>query len=327
MRIGIPRTLWYFSYAPFWDSFFKGLGHQVVVSPPTSRETLDAGIRTCVSEACLPLKVFFGHLESLAGKVDRIFLPRLICLSGNRVFCPKFLGLPDLARHSGMALPPLLEVRLDRRKGPLFLYRACSQLGRELGASPRESTRAYLAALRVQRRYRDGLAQGRLPVGARPPQRPPKSREREGSRPLRVALMGYPYLLFDAYINLGLLDKLRAHGIEWRTAATVSPADLSRQNPRFPKRPFWYYSDQVARAGYHFFGPGRDEVDGVIHVTAFACGPDAVVDKLLEMEAERQSRPFMNITLDEQSGDAGYVTRLEAFVDMLRQREVIAHAQ
>lgn len=321
VRIGIPRTLWYFSYAPFWDRFFSALGARVVVSAPTTRSTLDAGVTTCVSEACLPIKAYFGHVMELAERVDYIFLPRLICLHEDRIYCPKFLGLPDMIRHAGMHLPKLLEVRLDRRKGPLWLIRACLELGRHLGAGRGPVFRAFLSARKEQAAYERRLRDGALPVGARPPRRKAPAGQ---DRPVSVALLGYPYLIYDDYLNLGLVEKLQAMGVRWRAVESVTGSALNRQKRAFPKRPFWHYSDMVARAGYHFIGPGAAEVEGVIHVTAFACGPDAMVDKILELEAEKQRRPYLNITLDEQSGEAGYITRLEAFVDMLRRREVTA---
>lgn len=327
MRIGIPRALWYYTYAPFWTVFFTELGAEVVPSRHTTRQTLDVGVTACVSEACLPIKLYFGHVIDLAERVDYLFVPRLMCLHGNRVFCPKFLGLPDLVRHSGLQLPPLLDVKLDRRTGPLFLWRACRQLGRRLGASDSRIVRAYLRAGDEQRRYSARLLAGALPAGAKPlPQPKPGQPAAETVPPLRVALLGYPYLIFDDYINLGLLAKLHRLDVSYRTIETVPERLLDRQNHLFPKRPFWRYGDLVARSGYHFLGPGAGDVDGVIHVTAFACGPDALIDKLLEMEAARQGRPYLNITLDEQSGEAGYVTRLEAFIDMLRRREASSHA-
>ncbi|HYG58065.1 MAG TPA: acyl-CoA dehydratase activase-related protein [Symbiobacteriaceae bacterium] len=324
MRIGIPRTLWFYSYAPFWQRFFTELGARVVVSPPTTRSILDEGVAACVSEACLPIKVLFGHLDALAGRVDYIFLPRLVCLHSDRLYCPKFLGLPDLVRHSGMTLPPTLEVRLDRRTGPLFLLKACLQLAEQLGMSRWRALRAYTRSLVAHRQYRRHLLQGGLPAGARPTPTPDRAPPAGG--PLSVAVVGYPYLIFDDYVNLGLLAKLAARGVTYRTAETVPDWLLRRQNRAFAKRPFWHYSDVAARAGYHFLAPGAHQADGVIHITAFACGPDAVVDKMLELEAERRGSAYLNITLDEQSGEAGYITRLEAFLDMLERKGAAARA-
>ena len=79
---------------------------------------------------------------------------------------------------------------------------------------------------------------------------------------------------------------------------------------------FWTFSNNVIRAAYHFFE--RQDVDGVIHITAFGCGPDFIVDKLMEIDAKNYKMPFLTITLDEHTGQEGLNTRLEAFVDMLK---------
>jgi predicted nucleotide-binding protein (sugar kinase/HSP70/actin superfamily) len=327
MRIGIPRTLWYWTYGPFWEHFFTRLGLKVVTSGRTTACMVNQGVAACVSEACLPIKVFFGHVQSLAERVDLLFLPRLVCLYEDRVFCPKFLGLPDLIRHSGLTLPPMLDVRLDRRTGRCFLLRTCLEIGRRLEATGARVAAAFIEALRVQAHHRRGLLHGELPARMRPrgwaaARTAGTAKLSEKLRELKVALLGYPYLVFDDHLNLGLFRKLSSLGVGTVTAESVPERALRAQNRAFPKRPFWAYSDLIARAGYHFLGPGSDEVDGVIHLTAFACGPDAVVDKMLELEAERRRRPFLSLTLDEQSGEAGYVTRLEAFVDMLRRRKL-----
>ena len=65
----------------------------------------------------------------------------------------------------------------------------------------------------------------------------------------------------------------------------------------------------------------QPDIDGLIHVTAFACGPDAVVDRVMEIEARRRGgKPFLSIAIDEHTGEAGVRTRIEAFLDMLRYR-------
>jgi predicted nucleotide-binding protein (sugar kinase/HSP70/actin superfamily) len=64
-------------------------------------------------------------------------------------------------------------------------------------------------------------------------------------------------------------------------------------------------------------------VDGVITVSAFGCAPDSVMLGVVARAAQAAHVPHMAILLDEHSGEAGLVTRLEAFVDMLaRQRHV-----
>ncbi len=50
-KIGIPRSLAYFIYFPFWKTFFEELNQEVIVSSPTTRDILDDGVREAVN-AC-----------------------------------------------------------------------------------------------------------------------------------------------------------------------------------------------------------------------------------------------------------------------------------
>ncbi|HBN96479.1 MAG TPA: hypothetical protein DDZ66_09265, partial [Firmicutes bacterium] len=40
-EIGIPRALYYFHYHALWQDFFRYLGFEVVVSPPTNKQILE----------------------------------------------------------------------------------------------------------------------------------------------------------------------------------------------------------------------------------------------------------------------------------------------
>ena len=62
-------------------------------------------------------------------------------------------------------------------------------------------------------------------------------------------------------------------------------------------------------------------VDGLIYITAFGCGTDSLTAELVERTVRRRSGiPQLILNIDEHTGQAGVVTRLEAFVDMARWR-------
>ena len=75
MRIGVPRGLSFFRYHPAWEAFFQLLGAEIVVSSPSTRATLEAGRSRTVSENCLPIKLFCGHVCQLADQVDMLLVP------------------------------------------------------------------------------------------------------------------------------------------------------------------------------------------------------------------------------------------------------------
>jgi predicted nucleotide-binding protein (sugar kinase/HSP70/actin superfamily) len=80
-------------------------------------------------------------------------------------------------------------------------------------------------------------------------------------------------------------------------------------------RAYWTYEGEVVGAGGHYLQSG---VDGVIGIMAFGCGPDSLMMDVVQREAARlRATPFMSLTLEEHTAEAGVVTRLEAFTDMI----------
>ena len=68
MKIGIPRGLIYYNYYPFWHAFFTDLGIEVVLSDKTTKQIVSAGSALVVTETCLPVKVYVGHVLNLLDK-------------------------------------------------------------------------------------------------------------------------------------------------------------------------------------------------------------------------------------------------------------------
>ena len=88
MKLGIPRALLYYDHAPLWSTLLEGLGFELVISPPTNKAILDLGVNRAPDEACLPVKICYGHLAALEEKVDALFLPRMVSERPKTFFCP-----------------------------------------------------------------------------------------------------------------------------------------------------------------------------------------------------------------------------------------------
>ncbi len=58
--------------------FFTELGCEVVLSLPTTKYSLDLGVEEAVNDACLPIKLYHGHVAELKDQVDVLFLPRMV---------------------------------------------------------------------------------------------------------------------------------------------------------------------------------------------------------------------------------------------------------
>lgn len=61
--------------------------------------------------------------------------------------------------------------------------------------------------------------------------------------------------------------------------------------------------------------------DGVIQLLPLNCMPEIVAKSILNTVSKDLDFPIMTLILDEMTGEAGYLTRLEAFVDLLKRRK------
>ena len=76
--IGVPRALSYYNNYPFYYGFLTTLGFEVVLSDKTTTKLINDGASHVVSDTCLPIKVFVGHLINLLDNgIDTIFVPSL----------------------------------------------------------------------------------------------------------------------------------------------------------------------------------------------------------------------------------------------------------
>ncbi len=318
-KIGVPRSLAYYSFFPLWNSFFEELGFEVFVSRESNKAILDEGIKDTVNDACVPIKLYHGHVKDLIDKVDYLFVPRLVSLDGKETTCPKFLGLPEMVRHSIDNLPSMIDLRLDLRNSNFELWNFFKQIGRKLEKPTRQVLTAYVKSMRVYYKYKSLLEKNVAPELAfkiLKGEKTFKGIERVKDEHINIALIGYPYTIYDPYISVDMLRKIKNMGANVLTVENVTKKQLLRQKKKLSKEMFWYYSNKTAKACMHFLE--KKLIDGVIHVTVFGCGPDAMVDKFIELECKNDGNvPFMTVSLDEHTGDAGISTRIEAFIDML----------
>lgn len=316
VKVGIPRALLYYHYFPMWRSFLEGLGVQVVVSGHTTKSILEKGTKLCVDEACLPVKVAFGHVAELVNKVDYIFIPRLVSVAPREYICPKFLGFPDMVREAVSGLPPLITSNVNQYRRERDLYSTFSEVGKLFNANPARVYWAYRRALNAHQKYCGLLEKGLMPDKAMLLKDPG---EQVNEAQPAVALIGHPYNIYDNFISMNLIKRLEKSGIKAVTPEHLPEHVLRQYAGKLPKRLFWTLGQKMIGGAFNYFEDPR--IKGLIHVASFACGPDSMTGELIERRARRTGDiPFLNLTLDEHTGEAGVVTRLEAFLDMINLR-------
>jgi len=326
IKVGIPRALLYYQYYPMWKTFFEELGAEVVVSPLTTQALLSSGSSRVVADTCLPVKVFLGHVLSLVGKCDYVFIPAVRSVKKKVYNCSKFLGLPDMTKAVIPESPSILDIDIDANNGKRKLYQAIYRLGRHFTWNPFKVRQASIAAWQAHLNYNQLMSSHSLT----PPQaieriwgtleaKPETRSSHSTSTPGTIAVIGHPYLLHDEHINHRLIHRLEQAGYKVLTPEMLATEEIESAIVRGVGRTYWTYEEEVVGAGEYYLENGAD---GVIGIMTFGCGPDSLMMDMVRRHAARlRATAFMSLTLEEHTAEAGVVTRLEAFLDMIYRKQ------
>lgn len=319
-KIGIPRGMFFYDYYPLWKEFFEELGVETIVSQKTNKKILDSGIFSCVDDACLPVKIFHGHVESLKNEVDYIFIPRIMSIYSMEYCCPKVLGLPDMVRHSIKDLPPIIDTQINLRKSSIKYKNSIYKTGRNLGKEFWKIKKAYGRAEKFHDRYIYLLNKGVTPIEAiKTYDKVFKNVNYSSSNcEMTVMIIGHPYTIYDDYLNMNIISKLIDKNIKVITPEMINEDKVNYYSNKLPKRMFWTHGKRIVGSTFSLIE--EKKIDGLIYLSSFGCGLDSVLVDLVERKAISEKIPFTLLTLDEQTGEAGINTRIEAFIDMMKWR-------
>lgn len=294
MKIGIPQALIYWKRPFFWETFFQELGFDVLLSPKTNKEIIEVGTKISDPETCFSNKVYFGHLKWLEGKVDLVFVPRLKTNQEKLEYCPKFFGLPDLAKI--LLKTKILTQEFDEKKKSF--QQSIIELGEKLKRKEKETRKALEKAL-----FQEGILKEKAKE---------HFFEKIHSERKKIVLISHPYNLYDEFINLRVKERLEKLNIEPIFIDEVPSSSL--QGQAFAIQFHWEFGKEMMEKIEEVL---KYPLSGAIQISSFACGCDAVLKEFVEKSFKEKNIPFLYLIIDEHTGEAGFQTRLEAFVDTL----------
>jgi predicted nucleotide-binding protein (sugar kinase/HSP70/actin superfamily) len=320
-KVGIPRALFYHTYYPLWRTFFGELGVETIVSPETNKGILNEGIKHVVDETCLPVKVFFGHIAELnkAG-VDYLFVPRMVSVEKKAYICPKFMGLPDMLKASKLAHPAIIMPVINLVKAGQAEEQFILECAAPFTGNRRLIKKAWRVALQEQQGHEENLRKKALAGDAESGSAVRRKMIDNGLKndDLTILLLGHDYNVYDRYINMGIMEKLRHLGCQVVTSALLSKEEREVRLKQFPRSVFWTYGRNLMGAVFRFFDYAGKK--GVIILSSFGCGIDSFIDHFIIRRLAAQKIPYLNVVLDEHTGEGGLNTRLEAFIDIIQWR-------
>lgn len=340
-------------------ALFAGLGHDVIVPPPITRKTISLGARHGPEFACYPLKLGLGNfIEAMEMGADTLVMGGGIgpCRFGYYAQVQRDI-LKSLGYEFTMLViePPLGHAKevlavakiLKENKSwwtlvkaawlALVKLRACDDIHRaSLYLRPRVEDKAsfgklYLRCLdNVDRASTPGAVKKLAQVSIKEMHNLPQL----DMCPPRVALVGEVYLIAEPAANIFIEEKLGNLGVEvvrhvwiseWLKVNIILDFLRLHHQESAEKIAKPYLSCFVGGHGQHSVGEtlkaAREGMDGVVHVYPFTCTPEIVARGIMHKIAAEYVLPLVCFSMDEQSGEAGFQTRLEAFVDIVTQRE------
>lgn len=282
MKIGMPKGLYYY-YCKKWLYFFEQLNIEVI-SFDTDKEIIDLGNKTAISEMCLSLKIFLGHVNYLKDKCDAILIPNLKYDEKNQM-CANFCCLYDLVNN-------LFDVKLltfdYKNEIKNFI-----KIGKELNFSKKQIKKAYQIATI---KYNKELKKIKL-----------ENINKLNSANKKILLVGHSYNIRDKYLS-EVIDILKKYNLE------IVYSDLFEDYYYFylSKDLYWKYSKKSVSSIVQC----KEKVDGIVFFTTFPCGIDSLVNELIMRKIDK---PYLNLIIDDLDSLAGMETRIESFIDIIEQ--------
>lgn len=342
-------------------ALFDGLGVDYVIPPLSNKAALEVGSLYSPDEICLPFKIMIGnYIESIKKGADTVLFVGSCgpCRFGE--YCelqmkllkklghdldfividnPRDIGVKELLHRINSVLSVSNRSKKDQLKSIYYAVKIINQI------DDIESTARYLAGYELNKgeckkllnccktealninipeqmfehfkKYKHLLAS--VPIDKK-------------KDPIKIAIVGEIYTIIEPFSSLYIEDKLMDYGISTKRHLTPS---WWFKNMALTK--FKINSLDIRKASKEYLplyigGHARECIgetilakeqnfDGAIQIFPMGCMPEIVSKAILPSISKDKDFPILTLVVDELTGDAGYITRIEAFLDLLERRK------
>ncbi|NLD48162.1 MAG: CoA protein activase, partial [Clostridiaceae bacterium] len=153
------------------------------------------------------------------------------------------------------------------------------------------------------------------------------------AKPVKVGIVGEIYTTIDSYTNFYIESLLGNMGIEVDRSVTVSGWIIEHmlksllsfcKDKSYEKAAKPYLGAKIGGHAQETIGNtiiyAQNGYDGVIQIYPLGCMPEIVAESILPAVERDFNIPVLTLIIDEMTGEAGYLTRIEAFIDLLNKR-------
>ena len=296
IKIGIPRAMLYYRYGVLWKNFFELLGLNVVLSPQTNREILTLGTNNTIDECCLSYKIYIGHALYLSKICDYILVSRVCDYGKKDKVCTRLNGTYDNLKHL-IPQEQLIDYNIDhtKRKYEFFGF---LKMGLKFTKNIPKIIYSYLYAKEKQKQYDKNKANEEKNKLTKPNK--------------KILIMSHFYNIQDKFISNYITTYLENNNLIPIYSNNIDKKTATTYSEYFSNTLDWKYSKEMVGSFYYY----QHQIDGVIYISTYPCGVDALVNNLLMLK--NKDLPTLNLLIDENITELSLETKLESFIDIIK---------
>ena len=341
-------------------AFLETVGCIYIPCPPTSRRTIELGVKHSPEFACFPFKVTLGNMiEGLERGADIILMA-----AGKKGLCRlayyhivqekilKSLGfkfeMVGLGENLWEVLFKKLKLWSDNKSNffrlikaaritfkKLKLIRKVENLTRQIRPYEIQKGETEKIAKKALQLVEETRTYSQLKNAAEKIDRLFASIPRDSKKNvLKVVLVGEFFCCLEPVVSHQIEKVLGEMGVLVRN--NMSAYRLAR-GFLFPDLQRWWLNQFVARKYLKYRGGGEERrslgeteiyarkgYDGVICLKPFICLPENTAETIFPFLSRNLKIPILTLSLDENFSEVNMLTRIESFVDMLRRSKNVS---
>ncbi|MGJ7044399.1 2-hydroxyacyl-CoA dehydratase [Thermoanaerobacterium thermosulfurigenes] len=359
MKVTFP----YMGSPLIYEKLFELLGHDVITPPKPSLKTINYGVKYSPEFACFPLKVILGtYLEAIELGADTIITSggNGPCRAGyygeaqkkileNMGYEVDFIILDEPKRDFKGFLQKISRIKGENTWTDVLrivntVYKMAKSMDkiekiieekRAYECNKGEFTKAWNEILSLYRRIR--MPDDILFVEKEAYRRinnieicnVPESEK------IKIGIVGEIYVVMEPSINNNIEEVLNGYGVEVERAHYISewidnnllPFKINKKEHDILKKAEKYIEIIIGGHAKQSIGAILDfkdrGFDGVIHLKPFGCLPELISQSIIDKISKQYDFPIISLSIDEQSATANLLTRIEAFIDVVKNKKLM----
>ncbi len=344
-----------------WSAALRIIGCEPLVEPYTSKKTLSLGTKHSPEAICIPYKLILGNfIEAIEAGTDYVCMISSpgCCRLGEYGKCIEN-ALSDMGYKANYVEMQLYDgikgmydflKKVSGKNNPvLFLRAIIIAITKAFMLDSLETRFSYCRAREIhfgdaEKHYKKALkfidendTLSSLKKAGKQIDEEMKKVELDTKRDiLYVDITGEIYVVNDEFSNQNIERELGRMGVQVRRSLTLTSFLKDAIIPKIFRKGETHLQRATRLAKpYLMRDIGGDSLecvsdvvyaqergaDGIIHLSPFTCMPEIMSQNIFPAMREDCDIPILALIMDEQTGRAGYITRIEAFVDLMRRRK------